>query len=144
MAYTDLSQLIDRFGERMLIALTDRGEFHTGVIDPVVVARAITDTDAMIDGFIAARYGALTTVPPLLADLALAIAIYKLHVAAPDVKIGDDYRDARKMLRDIADGLVAIPGIDGTEPPATGSATGAVRFTDRERELTPDSLRGFI
>lgn len=144
MAYTSLGQLIARFGERMLVALTDRGELHTGEIDAEVIDRALTDTDAMIDGFVAARYGALTTVPPLLADLALAIAIYKLHIAAPDPKIEADYKDALRLLREIASGLARIPGVDGKEPAAAGSGTDGIRFTDRERPLTPETLRGFI
>lgn len=144
MAYTDLVQLIDRFGERMLVALTDRGDLHTGQIDTAVIDRALIDTDAMIDGFVTARYGALAIVPPLLADLALAIAIYKLHIAAPDPKIEADYKDALRLLRDIADGRVRIPGLDGAEPAATGADAGGIRFTDRERPLTPESLRGFI
>src|SRR5690606_6605607 len=44
------------FRRPLLVALTDRAEVATGEIDQDVVDRALADTDAMIDGYIAARY----------------------------------------------------------------------------------------
>jgi len=142
MTYATLALLTDRYGERMLLQLTDRATPPAGTIDGQIVAQALTDTDAVIDGYISGRYALpLAEVPPLLADLALAIAIYKLHVFAPDPKIRDDYTDALRTLDKIAGGAVRLP-LAGVEPTSSGAA--GVEIIDRERDFTPENLRGFI
>lgn len=142
MAYTSLTQMTDRFGERMLISLTDRAYPATGALDLAVLNRALADADAMIDGYLAVRYSLpLAVVPPLVVDLAEAIAIYRLHVAAPDPKIDADYQGALKMLKDISRGELRL-GVAGVEPSMpTGSGAMA---TDRDRDLTTANLKGFI
>lgn len=142
MTYATLQQLTDRFGERMLLQLTDRSKPPTGVIDVDVVNRALADTDAMIDGYVAGRYAMpLSDVPPFLVDLAQVIAIYKLHPFAPDPKIKDDYANAIKALERIAAGQIRLP-VAGIEPASSGAA--GVETIDRERPFTPENLRGFI
>jgi phage gp36-like protein len=121
---------------------TDRAAPPAGMVDAAVVDRALADTDAMIDGFVAARYRLpLAEVPSLLADLAQAIAIWKLHRYAPDPKIEADYRDARRTLEAIAAGGVRLP-VAGIEPAGTGGS--GARITDRERPFTEANLKGFI
>lgn len=142
MAYVTLAQLTDRFGTRMLVALTDRGELATDMIDTGTVDRAIADADAVIDGYLAGRYALpMATTPPLVTDLAQAIVIWKLHTAQPDPKIEEDYKAAIRALRDISAGTIRLP-VEGVDQPGTGG-TGA-RLTDRERPLTADNLKGFI
>lgn len=142
MPYATQTQLIDRFGEQMIVRLTDRGQSATGGVDQGTVTRALSDTDALIDGYLAARYTLpIVTVPAILTDLALVIAIYKLHVYEPDAKIVRDYRDAVDTLSRIASGLVRLD-VAGVEPETTDGG-GAV-VTDRERPMTEDSLKGFI
>jgi len=142
VAYTSLADLIDRHGERQLIGLTDRGDVATDTIDTDVVDAALADTDALINGHLAAKYQLpLSTVDPLIRDLAKAIAIYKLHVYEPNGKIVQDYKDALVTLRDIARGVVQLRA-DGVAPATTGG--GGAQVTDRERPMTEDSLKGFI
>jgi phage gp36-like protein len=142
MTYCTLAQLTDRFGEKMLRQLTDRATPPAGAIDTAVTDRALADTDALIDGYLAGRYVLpLTETPALLADLAQTISIYKLHSQTVAQKITDDYAQALKTLRDISTGIIRL-GVAGIEP-ATNNASG-VRTTDRAREMTPDTLRGFI
>lgn len=142
MTYTTQAQLTERYGAAMLVNLTDRAAVATGTIDGVVIDRALADTDAMIDGYLAARYILpLESVPGLVADLAMQIAIYKLHVNEPDPKIAKDYDLALKMLRDISSGTVRL-GVAGVEPASSG-ASGVV-VTDRERPFTEASMKGFI
>ena len=142
MPYASLEDLTDRFGERMLVALTDRADTPTGEVDADVVNRALTDTDALIDGYLAARYALpLDAVPPLVVDLAQTIAIWKLHTAAPDPKIEEDYKLALKSLEAISKGTIRL-GVAGLEPETSG-ASGA-RMTDRERPFTAENLKGFI
>lgn len=141
MTYATLQNLTDRYGESMLIAITDRGDAATGEIDQAVVSRALADTDAMINGFLRAYRLPLTLVPPMLVDLAQVIAIYKLHRFEPDPKIRDDYKDALRLLDRIADGTVRLP-IEGGEPAGAGGT--GIMITDRERPLTEANMKGFI
>ena len=143
MPYATQAQLISRYGERTLVALTDRAEIPTHVVAQGVVDRALADTDAIIDGYLMARYvlPITGTVPPLLADLAQAIAIYKLHVQQADPKIEADYKDALRMLQQIAAGTMRLP-VAGIEPPTQGGS-GAV-VTDRVRPFSADTMKGFI
>lgn len=142
MTYATLAQLTDRYGAQMLVNLTDRAEVATGEIDEAVIDRALADTDALIDGYLAGRYVLpLAATPPLLADLAGAIAVWKLHTHKPDDKIEADYRDARRTLDAIAKGDVRLP-VAGVEPAGTGGS--GARITDRDRPFTEANLKGFI
>lgn len=142
MTYATLQGLIDRFGAATIESLTDRAEPLAGAIDEAVVTRALADTDAMIDGFLRARYlTPLAEVPPQLADIALSVAFYKLHRWEPDPKIIRDYQDAQRALRDIAAGTILLTAT--TIEPVQKGGTGA-RVTDRARPLTPETMKGFI
>lgn len=142
MTYATLQQLTDRYGEQMLVMLTDRGDVATGDIDVAVINRSLTDTDSMIDGFLKDRYILpIVATPPLLADIAQMIVIWKLHRHQPNEKIEKDYKEAMSLLDRISTGKVRLP-IDGVEP-ATAPTNG-VRITDRERPLTAENLKGFI
>ncbi|MEY9358955.1 phage gp36-like protein [Bradyrhizobium yuanmingense] len=142
MTYATQAELVERFGETMLIDLTDRADPPAGAIDAGVVADALTDTDAMIDGYLLGRYLLpLAATPTLLKDLAKAIAIYKLHRDAVSDKIRSDYEDALKTLRLIASGDIRL-NVAGVEPASSGA--NGVRTTDRPRDFTPDNLKGFI
>ena len=142
MTYATLQQLSDRYGEEMLVLLTDRADVATGLIDAAVINRALADTDAMIDGFLKGRYILpLSETPPLLADIAQMISIWKLHRHQPNEKIEKDYKEAMSLLDRIATGKIRLP-IDGAEP-ATSGGSGA-RITDRARPLTAENLKGFI
>lgn len=142
MSYTTQSQLTDRYGSRMLIALTDRAYPGTGAVDTAVVTRALADADAMIDGYLQGRYALpLASTPALLVDVAEMIAIWKLHTAAPDPKIETDYKGALMTLKDIANGVVrlSVAGVEPANPNASG-----VRVQDRTRDVTTETLSGFI
>ena len=52
MTSSTLEHLTQRFGAAMLIGLTDRAEPATGLLDEAVVARALADADAIVDGYI--------------------------------------------------------------------------------------------
>lgn len=142
MAYTTQAELEERFSTRMLISLTDRSDPPSGVIDASVVQQAITNAEAVIDGYLASRYALpMADVPPQIAKIALHLTIYDLHVYQADPKIEADYKDALRMLKDIQDGVLRLP-IAGVTPRQTGES--GVRTTDRDRPMTEDNLKGFI
>lgn len=142
MTYASQAELVKRFGEKTLVWLTDRADEPTGVMDADVIAQELGNTDAVINGYVGNRYRLpLEPVPALIIDLALVIAIYKLHVQSPEAKIKDDYDQAIRTLRDIASGTVKLEAA-GIEPASSGAS--GVQFIDRERPLSPETMRGFI
>jgi phage gp36-like protein len=142
MPYVTQAQLIDRFGEQMLIALTDRGQDALGVIDTDVINRALAETDALIDGYLSGRYALpLTTTETLLVGVAGAIAIYTLHRYEAPEKVQADYKMAIRTLEQLSTGMIKLTAA-GVEAPSNG--TTGVQITDRERPFTEDNLKGFI
>ncbi|UFZ05460.1 DUF1320 domain-containing protein [Bradyrhizobium ontarionense] len=142
MSYAAQSDLVARYGNEMLLELTDRADPPAGAIDGTVVTQALNDADAAINGYLLGRYALpLSTTPPLLKDLAVPIAVYKLHRDTVSEKVRLDYLDALKMLSQIASGAVRL-AVAGIEPAASGAS--GVRTTDRVRPLTPENLKGFI
>ncbi|MBN9078193.1 MAG: hypothetical protein BGN87_06245 [Rhizobiales bacterium 65-79] len=142
MSYCTLQNLTDRYGERLLVEISDRGESASDTIDEALISRAIADADALIDGYLAARYKLpLSTTPAIVTDLSQAIAIYKAHARVADEKIAEDYRTALKTLRDIANGLVKLD-VDGVEPAASGASE--VRTNNPERPLSAATMKGYI
>lgn len=142
MAYTSLADLTDRYGEDTLVSLTDRADVATGVIDTDVIGQALVSADALIDGYIGGRYALpLAETPPLIADLAQAIAFHRLHRYDPPPQVKEDKADALKTLEGIARGTVRLP-IAGIEPAGTGAS--GVQITDRERPLSEANMKGLI
>lgn len=142
MSYVTLAQLTDRFGEQMLIALTDRGVDALGVIDTDVINRALAETDALIDGYLTGRYALpLAATETLLVGVAGDIAIYKLHRYEAPEKVQADYNMAIKTLVGLSTGTIKLSAA-GVEAASTG--TTGVQITDRERPFTEDNLKGFI
>lgn len=142
MPYVTLAQLIERYGEPALVAVTDRGQFATGVVDEAAINRAIADADAVIDGYLVRKYALpLAEAQPLLVKIAGSLVFYDLHTFQPDEKIVNEQKLALAMLRDIAAGTVALT-VAGLEPENVGGS--GARITDRDRQLTQDNMKGFI
>lgn len=142
MTYATLAGLTDRYGADLLLQLADRATPPAGVVDADVVGAALANADAVIDAALAVRYRLpLAAVPAIVADLAEAIAIYKLHRFSPEPKIKDEYDQALRDLRDLAEGRKKLD-LAGVEP--TSSGAGGVQAIDRPRPLTPETMTGFI
>lgn len=111
MTYASQQNLIDRFGEDELIQLTDRE--NLGAIDAAVVARALADADAEINGYLSTRYTLpLSPVPAVLEKLACDIARYQLFENAVTEIVKQRYENAIRFLKDVAAGKVTL-GVDG-------------------------------
>lgn len=142
MNYATLQGLTDRFGADMISRLTDHDVPASGLPGQQTIDRACADTDAVIDGYLRRRYATpLREVPPQITDIALSIAIYKLHRWSPEEKIAQDYKDAMKSLREIAEGVIVLTSIELAPKELGGSGA---RMTDRERPLTAENLKGYI
>ena len=142
MTYATLDHLTDRFGQTTIQRLSDRSTPPAGAIDADVVERALMDADAIIDSYLLGRYVLpLETTPSVLIDIAVSIAIYKLHVTSAPDKIAADYKEALASLDKIGKGVMRLQSA-GVEP--KGSDAGGVMTTDRERPMTAENLKGFV
>lgn len=143
MAYATLQDLIDRFGAEELIQRTDRTNLPPTTIDATVVAAAIADAEALVDGYIAKAYRLpLAEVPPVLTRMVADIARYYLlgEVAAKDTPAARAYEQAISWLRDVARGVVALVQAS-TDAPAPQSGP-AVTIAGPSRIMSRDTLRG--
>jgi len=139
--YCSQSDLETRYSSKMLLDLTDRAVPRSGEVDAAVVTRAITDAGAEIDGYLMVRYQLpLASTPAFVNDLAMRLAIYKLHAQIVPDKIRDDYNLALRSLRDISNGVMKLD-LAGVEPAAsTGSE---VLVSSPATRLSHDNLKSF-
>ncbi len=140
MAYCTLTDILERVPEELLIQLTD--DAGAGAVEASVVARAIADADAEINGYLGSRLAVpLDPAPVLLRKLSVDMAVYHLHArraGAPE-EWRQRYEDARRLLNDVARGRVSLGVADpqGTPQPATMLAT------SQERVFTRDGMKDF-
>ena len=132
--------MIDRYGERCLIELTD-GNPPRYEADQAKVEKALLDAGALVDGYLSARYKLpLPTTPALIGQLVESIAIYRLYVSRPP-DIEQDYKNAIETLKQISKGLIQLPISENSAAPAQ---QGGVEFEGDAPLLDRKSLGGFI
>jgi phage gp36-like protein len=140
--YAVLQDLIDRFGEDAIIALTDRDLPPAGVVNEALVDRALADAAATIDGYLQSRYTLpLTTVPAMINVLACDIARYRLMAERPTDEARARFNDAIGWLSNVAMGKFGL-GLDA-QATAPAENTGPVVSTRPHRTFDDCSLRGF-
>lgn len=139
MTYATQQDLIDRFGSQELLELSDRS--RSGAIDGAVVARALGDAEAEINGYLSAKFTLpLDPVPDTIARIASDIARYYLYDDRATEVVRDRYNNAIKFLKGVVAGDISI-GVDAaSESPA---ATGGPQYTSADREFTRDTLADY-
>ncbi len=108
MSYATITDLRKRVSETKLIQLTDYK--NLGHVDTALVTEAITMAEAVIDSYAGGRYSLPLTASGQVKDLAVTIAIYKLHEGrqlAPD-HVRQSYEDAISFQRDVAAGKAGM------------------------------------
>lgn len=138
MTYATQQNLTDRFGETELLQLADRDD--DGAVDAAIVAAALGEADALIDSYVGRRYDLpLASVPPVLTNLACAIARHLLHKDFPTEAVRKAYEDALRVLREISTGT-AVLDVGGSEP----AGNEVVVLTDGpDKVFGRDALKGF-
>jgi phage gp36-like protein len=130
MSYATQSDLEARFKQQELIELTD--EAGAGVVDAAVIAVALADADAEINGYLAGRYTLpLTQTSPELVRLACDITRYKLYDARATELVKARYDDAISKLRDVAKGVASL-GIDQASQPVQVSGGASISSGGRD------------
>jgi len=140
MTYATQQHMVDRFGETELIQLTDRD--NTGAIDSNVLARAIADADAEINGYLIGQYALpLASTPDILITYACDIVRYRLYDDRATEQVTKRYDAALKFLRMVAEGKIAL-GLDqtGNAPPTQGGPA----YDGDERVFTRGSLADYL
>ncbi len=129
MSYAAIQDMIDRFGSKELIELSDHG--NTGAIDNTVLQGALDDASAEIDGYLAAVYTLpLSTIPVVLKRLCGDMARYYLMGDRVQQAASDRYKNAVAFLRGVADEKVSL-GLDAAAAPALESGGPRVVAADR-------------
>ncbi len=140
MTYATKANMISRFGESEVIALTDRT--NLGVVDDAVLASALAEADAEIDPYLAPRHVLpLANVPKILTGFACDIARYRLCGAGvtETEEIRKRYEDAVKFLVRVSRGEIGL-GLDLTNNVAKPANT--VQFAEPTGRAFGRGVRG--
>lgn len=144
MSYCTQQDLVDRYGEKKLVQLTDKVNRPQTTIDSVVVTKAVTDASSLIDSYLGKKYQLPLSVaaPDVLVTYACQIAWFLLQgeAADKDSPARLAYGDALKWLARVSDGLVIIEGA-GEKIAAAGG--GQIKAKGPERIFTRERLSGF-
>lgn len=140
MAYATLADLILAFGREAIVQLTDRADPPAEVVDQAVAAEALGYADNLIDGYLAGRYVLPLKQPqPMLKGVAQDLAWCRLQAElTEDAKRRQDA--ALRTLRDLAGGMVTLPGETGAASPAGGG--GVIKLKSQVRIFTRDRMSG--
>jgi len=139
MAYATLADLIIAFGREGIVQLTDRADPPAGVVDAAVAGEALGYADNLIDGYLGGRYVLpLKLAQPMLKGVAQDLAWCRLQAElTEDAKRRQDA--ALRTLRDLAGGLITLPGETGSASP-TGSGT--IKLKSQDRIFSRDKMSG--
>jgi len=135
--YIQPTAYVHRFGLAETIALTD--ESRVGRIDRQPLFVALADSASEIDAYLAKRYPVpLDPVPPMVESIAADLARERLHGGRVPDPVVNRATAARRQLRDLAQGLMLLPGVTEKTPSADTPLVEAP-----ERIFTRDNLAGF-
>jgi phage gp36-like protein len=135
MGYCTVQDMVDRYGQAEMAAITDRSAGVT--LDEVVAQRAVDDASSEMDSYLASRYRLpLTAAPVVLSVVCADIARFLLYKDQPLEEVRKRAEDARAWLKDLAKGYASLDL--GPEQPAPGPCS----FTANPRQFSRESLRG--
>ena len=143
--YCTIDDLRSQSSEDVLIRCTD--DEGTGVIDQAIITEKINDAQMEIDSYCRAQYPVpFDPVPGLIRKLTVDITLYNLisrrglDEDSPDVILVKRYRDAVKLLENLAKGIVTIgPVAVGAPSPMPQQAS----IVSSPRRFSRGSMEGF-
>lgn len=132
-SYATRIQLEERFGQVMVA----QAAIRDGLDADQVIAAAILGAGQIIDGYVGTRYDTpLSPAPELVTEIALDMAWYKLWRNEVPQNVVDRYKDCVRMLRDIQDGRMTLPGVAGRAAAPADNTDNQVLLDCPERPLS--------
>lgn len=141
MSYATQQDMINRFGDREVLALTDRD--RSGVIDAPVMQSALESADDEINAYLAGTYSLpLASTLPIVRDFACDIARYRLSSGEviETEEVRHRYHDAIKFFEKVAKGLVSL-GVNALNQPT--AMIGSVKSTQPDRVFNASNLADY-
>jgi phage gp36-like protein len=118
MGYCTLSDMEKAFGELEITQLTDRE--NTGVVDSVVLDKAIADASAFIDSYLGRYQLPLAAVPADFNRKCCDVARLYLYANNPSDAVQKAFDAVKSYFEQVATGKVFIAGAElATTNPAT-------------------------
>lgn len=140
MPYATQADMVAEFGEREVIALTDRD--NLGYVDEALLTDRLAKASAEIDTYLVGRYSVpLSVVSPLIVTYTCDIARYRLSGAGVTEvdTVRNRYKDALRFLESVRDGKIDL---GANVPPATDASTqNLVYYTDGARIFSRSNRR---
>jgi phage gp36-like protein len=131
--YVTVQGLIDEFGERELVELTDRATPRTLQVDTAVAQLACDRANAEIDAAVSARYTLpLASMPAQLPFVGADLAHYYLFERDATPVVEARFKAARQTLRDIQTGALPL-GLDATGAGVGAASTDLAQFASGEK-----------
>jgi phage gp36-like protein len=149
-SYLSAQEFVDRLGLDQSIRITDTE--GTGRIDAARLGKAIADASAEAEAYLAGRFalplfsasaeGPLSVSSPLLAGIVFDLAVARLWTGEAPDSVRARAAAATALLRDIAKGVVTLPGAALLEP-AVVSATPVLTTEQTGGLFSRDKLNQF-
>lgn len=140
MSYITLDDLLLEVSEADLVNLTD--DEGLGMIHQERVAKAIASAQGEVDGYAGKRYSVpLDPVPAVIHAACVDISLYRLYGRGVEVPETwqQRYRNAVRLLENLAKGLIQLGGAGSTDPAPSSHAP---EITSATRRLSRESLEG--
>lgn len=140
--YVTQEEMVQRFGEPLLIQLTDMAAVPTGLLDVRALEAAISDASEVIDSYAAGRYRVpLAPVPAPVRRWCADMAVYYLHRDGVPEHIRKAFEDALAALREVASGRVLLQAAGLDAPSAAGGRE--VKAAGPARIFSSETMRGY-
>lgn len=140
MSYITRSDLDVPFD--VLLQLTD--DEGAGSINDEVIAKAITNAEADVDGYAGGRYSLpLSPVTDKVKQLAHDIAVWRLYTRRdfdPPESVKQRYEAAIKFLRDLKDGKAQLAGVTERHQDTDRFGSGGSTTSGNERIFSREDL----
>jgi phage gp36-like protein len=137
MAYATQADMITRYGEPLLVQLTDIGNPMTGALVPAVLQAKLDDAAALIDGYLVGRYTLpLEVAPAILKVHACVLAMYMLLGGKVSEEAAVEYKAALDYLKQVARGDITLLPPQVATPPA---GVGPVLFSPGSKVMGRDN-----
>ncbi|MFW2163054.1 gp436 family protein [Acinetobacter beijerinckii] len=138
MSYVTATAMIQKFGEREIVQLTDNEAPYQDVINYDKLNAAIEEANSEIDGWLQSRYSLpLQVIPPFLVNIACHLARYHActQVITDNDPIKARYDDACKKLKSISKGEMGLGGSPAGESNPTESSSNNVILVVGRRDF---------